>query len=891
VRIVPRAHQIEALEGLTDALARGRRAQAQMCCGSGKTYTQAFLAQAVIDNAEGPEGVVVCFVPNRALIHQNARNFRKVLGSSVEYLGVCSDSEMAGEEEGDPGLNTTTDPERVAAFLGRRSRARVVLSTYQSGRTLRDALAAARGPEARVALGLFDEAHRTAGNKSTDALFAFGLEDAQFPMDLRAFFTATPRVVEGKKGEGLSMANPELYGPVAYTYPFSRGIRDGNVVDYVLWVPIITRAEVAAFMRDRNLEGEERAVVAMIALEKVMEKTGQSRFLSYHNRISASQAFAGALEHALGPEVLVAHVDGSTPGAERDRLMEALSAGRTILTNCKAFVEGVDAPGLQGVLFVDPRKSVVDVVQAVGRLSRPDAADPDKRGSIIAPILLETLDPGALDRAAKAAGFGTLVQVAQALRANDDSLDETILAASRALGRGEAEVPLLPKMEVLGPDDAGIDAADLAQAITVAALGEMRDSFAEMVGRLEAHLDTHGYVPTKESDGRLHAWVGGVRKKHAERRLEPVHAALLDDVEGWSWIGERTPPATIAAHIAAFRDRCQRMPSGKRGKAAEADLHAHLMEGQEEYLRKGPGRGGKLTRALEEANLLFFAEEVLGKRAHQSGHFRVSVPSPGAPARVVFIPRPDAHRTTVPVFRSGHTVAPRPVAIHVGRQERERLQALTERHSARITLVRAGISLDPFEDGRILEWHAGSVDRGETAQTSKDGFAWLLARLWDRKAAGRVPYSRQAIEEGVLRPQRPATVLNPLTPQGSVGEVVERIGRVRRAHLQGLLQPHHLQAFDTAPGFAWIEAVERETAGEVVRALLGRLEGHAWGDPDRRHGDNGMANTLRVLDDLWEARLGDPVLAEAFASIPAALARGLDAHSAHQGRLRVDGAV
>lgn len=888
--IVPRDHQVEALDGLIDTLGRSNRAQAHMCCGSGKTYTQAFLGQWVLEDVEDPaSAVLVCFVPNRGLIHQNARNFRKVFGSGVEYLGVCSDSEMA-DAAGESGLDTTTDAQTVVRFLMRRNRPRVVVCTYQSGRTLRAAFAQARGADAAVDLGLFDEAHRTAGNKSTDALFAFALIDANFPMDRRAFFTATPRVVESKTGDSLSMANPDMYGPVAYTYPFSRGIRDGNVVDYVLWVPVITRAELAAFMRDRGLEGEERAVVAMIALEKVMEKTGQGRFLSYHNRISASQAFAESLQQALGAGVLVAHVDGSTPAVERDRLMAALSAGRTILTNCKAFVEGVDAPGLQGVLFVDHRKSVVDVVQAVGRLSRPDPLDSGKRGSIIAPILVETADMDGLHAAAARSGFSTLVEVVQALRANDDSLDETVLEASRALGRGDGTVPVLPKMEVLGPEDAGLDAADLAQALTVVALGDMRDGFAENVGRLEAFIAAHGHLPTRDGDARLYAWVSATRKRHAQRCLEPVHAALLDGVEGWYWVGERTPPATIAAHIAAFRDRTQRMPSGKRGGGAEADLHAYLMEGQEEYLRKGPLRSGKLTQALVAANLLFFAEEVLGKRAQQSGRFEVRS-TPGG-HEVIFHPRPDAHRTTVPVFRSGHTVAPRPIVVQVGRAERERLAAMTSRHSARVTLVRAGVEADPFRDGRVLEWHAGSVDRGETADTSKVGFVWLLSRLWDRKVSGREPYSRAALDDKRIAAHRPATILNPVAPRGTVGEVVGLIERVRTAGLAGRVQDTQMRLLDGAPGFSWMEPSEAPDAWDgVVAYMVGRVGVEGLAAPEQRAGDTGLAATLRVLDDVVEASAQDPGLAAVVAGTktPGALA-ALYQCAAQQGKMGVGAA-
>lgn len=871
-RIEPRAHQVEALEALRGALTSAERAQAHMCCGSGKTFLQAFLARFFWEEAEDPDSVIMaCFVPNRALIYQNAKNFKKVFGDDVEQLGVCSETDLAGlvsEEDVTEGLATSTDVETISKFLKTRTRPRMIFSTYQSAPTFREALRQARGEKAVVTLGLLDEAHRTAGNKSTEDLFAYALSDDNFPMKKRAFFTATPRVLEGKKGKEsqvISMSDKDVYGLVAYEYPFSRGIEDKNVVDYDLWVPIITHKELAEFMKEQGLEGEERAAVSMIALEKVMARTGQTRFLSYHNRISASKAFAKELQKLWsGKKTLVEHVDGKTPGKERDRLMGALSDGHTVLTNCKAFVEGVDAPGLQGVLFVDPRKSVVDVVQAVGRLSRPDPSDPGKRGSIIAPILTPSADPAVLARAAQVSGFDTLVQVAQALRANDDALEEDILERSRAMGRGDDTVEPFHNLKVLEPDDAPVDVDVLTQAITVATMTDLRDDFATWVGRLEAHINKVGHLPTRSSEPRLYNWMLNVRKKHMKGELEPVHAALLDDIEDWTWIGERTRADSVVAHIVAFKNRTQRMPSGRRGRPAEADLHAHLMEGQENYLRYGPGRGGALTDALEEANILFFAQEIEGKRAQQSGHFEVKTGEGGQ--ALWFYPRADRHRKTVPVFASGHTTLPRPIRVHVGRLERERLMALNAPHSVRVTLVRAGIEKDPFLDGRILGWHAGTVDRGEKPDMSKASAAWLVNRLFDRKVSGREMYTHKNVLDKKIRLNKPATTLHQNAPYGTVEDVMTLVDRVRMGMVQDKMSDEVVRVFDTAPGFVWFE--EGDTK-EYVAAVVERLE-QRWGEEIfsakvPRLSDTGIGNTLRTLDAIVERE--DPLAAALSSSV------------------------
>ena len=54
-----------------------------------------------------------------------------------------------------------------------------------------------------------------------------------------------------------------------------------------------------------------------------------------------------------------------------------------ILTNAKCLSEGVDVPALDCAIFLNPRDSVVDVVQSVGRVMRK--APGKKYGYVILP--------------------------------------------------------------------------------------------------------------------------------------------------------------------------------------------------------------------------------------------------------------------------------------------------------------------------------------------------------------------------------------------------------------------------------------------------------------------------------------------------------------------------
>ena len=41
-----------------------------------------------------------------------------------------------------------------------------------------------------------------------------------------------------------------------------------------------------------------------------------------------------------------------------------------VLSNARCLTEGVDVPALDAVMFLEPRNSMVDVIQAVGRVMR-----------------------------------------------------------------------------------------------------------------------------------------------------------------------------------------------------------------------------------------------------------------------------------------------------------------------------------------------------------------------------------------------------------------------------------------------------------------------------------------------------------------------------------------
>jgi predicted helicase len=85
------------------------------------------------------------------------------------------------------------------------------------------------------------------------------------------------------------------------------------------------------------------------------------------------------------------YVSGEMPtNARRQKLKRPKNVGRNeigLLSNARCLSEGVDVPSLDGVAFIDPRSSEIDIIQSVGRAIR--LSENKTLGSIVIPVLIE----------------------------------------------------------------------------------------------------------------------------------------------------------------------------------------------------------------------------------------------------------------------------------------------------------------------------------------------------------------------------------------------------------------------------------------------------------------------------------------------------------------------
>ena len=110
-------------------------------------------------------------------------------------------------------------------------------------------------------------------------------------------------------------------------------------------------------------------------------------------------------------------VEGKMPTSVRDRhLRDFESSKRALISNARCLTEGVDVPDIDCVLFADPKRSTIDIVQAVGRALRK--SEGKKFGYVIVPVVIEKEGHGFEESQA----FQAILMTLRALASNDERI-------------------------------------------------------------------------------------------------------------------------------------------------------------------------------------------------------------------------------------------------------------------------------------------------------------------------------------------------------------------------------------------------------------------------------------------------------------------------------------
>ncbi len=555
----PRPHQKKALQSAIDQLAEHDRGQLVLACGTGKTLVALWLHERLASKR------TLVLVPSLSLLKQTLQEWVANWSQPFEVLPVCSDDTVRPDERDavvssvtELGFPATTARAEVREFLKRRG-PRVVFSTYQSSPVIAEAL---RGTRLRFDLAIADEAHRCAGPVSSE--FATVLDQSRIPSRKRVFMTATPRyftgrVVKAAREEDLEVASMDdeaVFGPVMHRLSFAQAIDKDLLSDYRVLVIGVDDEQYQRYAERGQLltlEGTQatdaRSLASHIGLAKAMRRYDMSRVLTFHGRVVGATQFARALpavvewmppaERPSGvvwAKVVSGAMSSGARAVRLDRLRHVEDDKRGVLSNARCLGEGVDIPTLDGVAFIDPKHSQVDIVQAVGRAIRK--GEGKSIATIVIPVFVDLIaDP---EHALDTSAFAAIAAVLRALRDHDEALAEELDGLRRQLGALSHRRLRLPTKIVL--DLPKSVSSDFSTAVATRVVRLATASWEEWFAHIEEYVKTEGdaRVPssyTTLSGDKLGRWVVAQRVARTGRRgqLSAERQQRLEALSGWVW--------------------------------------------------------------------------------------------------------------------------------------------------------------------------------------------------------------------------------------------------------------------------------------------------------------------------------------------------------------------
>ncbi|WP_155811848.1 DEAD/DEAH box helicase [Mobiluncus curtisii] len=480
-----RDHQVDAINDVFEGFESHNRGILVMACGTGKTFTSLKIAEQ-LTNELGGNARIMFMVPSLALMSQTLGEWAAEVQVPFSAWSVCSDAKVNRKRQQRDDLADiatvdlktppTTDAAKLAQSLTSHLDAeglQVVFCTYQSIDIVHQAQELAGKHWRDFDLIICDEAHRTTGVKLSDedeSAFTRVHDNAYVRAEKRLYMTATPRIFQpnvkniAKERDAVltSMDDETIYGPVFHRLGFGRAVSLGLLTDYKVVVLAVPEDQITRIYQQSAVDGEltipetAKLVGCWNALSKRKNRFADMQYGNDTEPMRRAVAFAKDIktskqitsefpilvrdqlqdlendDESDNLEVQCQHVDGTMNAVERGEALDWLKEDSNtdhpvcrILTNARCLSEGIDVPTLDAVLFLNPRKSQVDVIQAVGRVMRK--AEGKDFGYIILPVAVPSgnTPEEALNQNER---FRVVWQVLQAVRAHDERFDNTVNA-------------------------------------------------------------------------------------------------------------------------------------------------------------------------------------------------------------------------------------------------------------------------------------------------------------------------------------------------------------------------------------------------------------------------------------------------------------------------------
>jgi superfamily II DNA or RNA helicase len=554
----PRPHQIEAVENIISGFQAADRGQVVMACGTGKT----FVCLRVKERLKAKKTLVL--LPSLGLLSQTLNEWTYAGRETFDALCVCSDQTVHKRDE-DESVNlvsslpfpVTNDVGEIVHFL-KREEDQVVFSTYQSSPLIGQAQK--NGEIPHFDLVIADEAHRVAGKN--DSPFQTVLDGRQIRSQRRLFATATPRIyrtglkkaAEEFSVEVVDMNDEKSFGKRFHTLTFGEAIKRELLTDYRVLIVGVDNDRTREWIENRllvatdtGLATDAKSLAALVGLLKAIKDWNLRRLISFHGRVKRAKEFSEDIlrvgewldvTHRPSQPLWADHVSGEMPTIDRRKKLKRMkNVGDNeigLLSNARCLSEGVDVPALDGVAFIDPRSSEIDIIQSVGRAIR--LSDNKTMGTIVIPVFIEQSDNA--EEALEGSEFKPIWDVLEALKSHDDRLSDELDQLRIELGaKSKRSVGIGDLTKIVFDLPTSVN-EEFAQSFRTYLVTQTTESWMFWYGQLESFSKEQGHclVPgayTTDDNYKLGVWVGAQRYK--KNTIGSDRRQRLEALPGWSW--------------------------------------------------------------------------------------------------------------------------------------------------------------------------------------------------------------------------------------------------------------------------------------------------------------------------------------------------------------------
>ena len=549
-----RPYQQNAVEQVLKEFKKHDRGKLIMACGTGKTLVTLWIKEKL-----KPQTTLV-LLPSLNLLSQTLFEWTTHCKDTFEVLCICSDSTVGKQDRNedmkvtDAYFDVTSDLPAISKFL-KLNKPKVIFCTYQSS----DLVSQAQ-KQKEIDLVICDEAHRCTGiAKST---FTRILNNKKIKAKKRLFTTATPRIFSSQVKTVASKENKEvygmddetIYGPEFYKYTFSQAIEDEWLTNYQVVIVGVDEPAIKASIDQRELIAlnkhqyeDAETLASKISIAKAIKDYQITRMISFHNRVKEAENFSSDFQDTLKlinkkdrPKGIVwtDYISGQMTTKDRKLKLQQLKLLPNfdigIISNARCLSEGVDVPALDGVTFVEPKTSQIDIIQSVGRALRK--SENKNVGTIVLPVFIKPGDNH--EDCINNSNFKPVWDVLKALSSHDNQLDEELINLRQQLGiRRKKTYQKFPEKIIFNfPKNFGTNFINSLKTIIVE---NTTEQWFFYFGMLKEYVKKNNSVCVRSyitNDGyELGEWVTNQRSGYKRNQLRNFKISLLNTIKEWSW--------------------------------------------------------------------------------------------------------------------------------------------------------------------------------------------------------------------------------------------------------------------------------------------------------------------------------------------------------------------